>query len=362
MTDTEACSIVGVLTPLDALHVARFRQLAQIVEGRSRFIWANLVAEQDWLDAAAEAVERVRSITGQDFFPRIPRDACDKLLWIDQVSVQPSAYKALLRKFCRLCIQRARDVADSVLDRARVMLRLECQGALVLSMPDTKQVSRATAASCNLCGDEFADARALAVHKSLRHGVTSEASLAAFGTTCESCCKQFWPRSRARAHFHRSAVCRAIHVQADCGSPPFEKEQPKEWRPVTRLCGPQPWWATLLPEARAEVAVEVAAVCDLGTRIQKVSNASDGQALRVCWRRCLQGETEDEIAEQFESVCVGALAGISGQVLAAAAHIARYEALLVLGQTVIQRGHTLIVIPRDVAAKARSEELSLLSQ
>ena len=360
LSDDETCALVGVLTAIDALHVARVRQLAQIVDSKSKFVWGTLVSAKSWLDDAAIAVDRVAEITGQYVFPRIEAEAGSRFLWFESVVLKGHACRAILQKFCRSCLWKAREVAQHAFARAKLYHKLERQGGLVLAVAEQKQGQTVGGLLCDRCDVVFADARAFASHRSNKHAETSQASLAAFGTTCERCCKQYWTVERAREHFRKAPICRNVHVQADCGSPVVVDAGPHDWLPVTRLCGPQPWWATLLPKFGGETSMPVIISRSLGSGLQEVTNAAKGQSLLSWWKRWLPGKSEHEISEQFESVPVGALTGIPAQVLSIAAYIAQTADGTSQGHHVFRRGCTCIAVPQAVVLQASDEELALL--
>ena len=77
----DAQALVGVLSPADALHVARFRQLFEIAASKLSYVWVTLVQARSWLDAAAASVARVNKVIGGSQLETVPDDECDRMRW-----------------------------------------------------------------------------------------------------------------------------------------------------------------------------------------------------------------------------------------------------------------------------------------
>ena len=118
LNNAEACAAVGVLTPEDAIHAARFRQLAQLVDNRSWFLWRTLVQAQDWLDAAAISLQHITHTTGQSTYPPVPSDAAARLKWCANLTVPRGACKGMLKRFCGRCIKLAETHATEAVRKA----------------------------------------------------------------------------------------------------------------------------------------------------------------------------------------------------------------------------------------------------
>ena len=366
LTDAEACAIVHVLLPEEALDVARYRQLAQVVDCQSSFVWGTVIQERRWIGAARQSCERFSVVSSSCCLQVPPQTDNERFLWF-QCASQSSKRDSCrndIRTYCRHCIGSRAEQAEKAMAKAIAIQQLESQGALIISVPEPNQHDSGVECFCEACEVFFQDKRALASQMSIKHGETAEASEAAFTTTCEVCRKQFWTLKRARAHFARSAQCRVTHAAADISrsAQPISMPSARTDLPVTALVGPQPWWATLNPQTLEPQHPNQRPADGLGDRLMTVE--CEGDAIKVlCWwsrRMLLLGEAA--IQDELEGIRVGDLKGIKLQVLAIAEHMIWPEADQHRGLRVLQCGRIFTAISHEACNQVTPEFLAQLSE
>ena len=85
------------------------------------------------------------------------------------------------------------------------------------------------------------------------HGAASRADLAATGTKCEVCCKEFWSTARLKLHLRKHPSCLNVAEAADLDREEIVKScHPYAWPPAMPVFGPRPFWATRTPTAPQE--------------------------------------------------------------------------------------------------------------
>ena len=270
MSDVQACAVVGVLLPNDAIHAARFRQLGQIVESRYEFLWRTLIEEGCWLDEAGKAIERVNQVLGRACLEELPEDPVARSGWFDRHADGMLDYKQSLRRFCRTCIADSRETAVETTAQAHILQSLESKGVVIVPVPVNGEG--------DMCGVILQDSRAVAAHKAKTHSVPSQLTQACVGTSCEVCQTQFWSQRRLRDHFKRSNGCLAAHLSADIGESGSIPKDIGPRLPVTRLVGPKPWWATRTPALETTVCRDGFSVLSFGSRLERVSSLSGVQS------------------------------------------------------------------------------------
>ena len=218
LTNEEACTLVSVLQPDEALHAARYRQLAQLVASQSDFVWGTLVQEKNWLDEVTQSLAHIAQKT-EPIYEAIPGDDAGRYHWFCRVRSYSHDYKNSLRHFCNECLADGRAKADTAMAKACLVQHLELHGALVISVQRDSDDVLIYNHAWEVFGGSFADARALAAHRSIAHGLIADASAAAIGTACECCRLEFWTRDRLRRHLNRSKKCLSVHLAADFDPP-----------------------------------------------------------------------------------------------------------------------------------------------
>ena len=87
LNDSEACAAIHVLLPEEALHVARYRQLAQLVSCGSSFVWGTVVQERIWLDAAACSRNLDAQGIEHAMLGPIPQGDAERMRWFQNESL-----------------------------------------------------------------------------------------------------------------------------------------------------------------------------------------------------------------------------------------------------------------------------------
>ena len=364
LNDSEACAAIHILLPEEALHVARYRQLAQLVSCGSSFVWGTVVQERTWLDAAACSRNLVAQGIEHAMLGPIPQGDAERMRWFQHESLgcqRETCYHHDIKKYCRNCIERSRPVAGRAHCKAALLRKLDEFGALVVSVPRPVESSVEFECCCGTCGEVFKDKRALAVHVSKKHGDVAGSSLAAFTTACEVCRKQYWTVPLARAHFQRSSRCRKVHAASDLSTGSVLKV-PVEQRhlPVTQLIGPRPWWATLDPAEVATDSKPDALTVGLGDRLGEVASVDEAFTLLKWWSKQLLILEEAAISDEIDSIRVADLVGIKLQTLAVIEHMAWPEAGREGNFKVWHMGNIFVVLCRDLATQVSHAELALL--
>ena len=308
-----------MLQPEEALHAARYRQIAQLVACGSEFVWGTVIQERTWLDEVIQSLNQVARMLQHDVYGSIPDDDSGRFSWFRQASHEHAShdYKLRLSRYCKECLADSRMIAEKAAAKARMIRDLEQKGALVLSINPDLDEKQLPEHLCEVCGDLFLDGRALAAHRSLSHGLIADASTAAVGTACECCRLQFWIAyvgiSTGQRHAWLCTLRRTLmHPKTPCAP----------------LVGPTPFWAMQRPsQPCAERGVGYAVQHEsFGVRLSRVQNAGDAQKLLQWWHRSVQHHTEAEISSSIEDVAIGDVVGLRHLTLAIACQVARLEA------------------------------------
>ena len=113
-----------------------------------------------------------------------------------------------------------------------------------------------------------------------------------------------------RRHLNRSKECLPMHLAADFDPPGVtdkDVKRPAPTNPCTRLVGPTPFWATLLPPMPARDACGSARDVQqesFGARLSTVQTAVDAQQLLQWWHRFVLQHTVAEISRSVPLVVI----------------------------------------------------------
>ena len=257
-SDHEVCTVLGLLTPDEALSRLHIMQLSFLASFASLWLFDAIVDAGDWLKQALQSLSAAVTACGIDLQPPEPSELAT---WLSGRQLQ---LRHLARRYKRACLASRADLAASVLQELRRRAKLVDAGGLIFSRQDLAAGSGEF--FCDLCQTSCGSAPALAAHKAKSHRVLPNASFG-FGTACQVCMVECWDDNRMRDHLRRHPACAGAYAHSDISSGgELSSKWVAAWRPVAKLAGPQPWWATLQPEEeipqqpRNTLAMSVSAV------------------------------------------------------------------------------------------------------
>ena len=260
------CGLAGMITPVDALHVARLRYFARWIVAAPPVLWNLLATVGDgdgtWLYAMKQSFQWFLRFYGS----RCPLTASSTILdWITYVSLD-HCWKGRIRRAISSCRSYRAQYAFVDVWQAFFLSQMQLDG---VRFPDD-ETSLLPRWQCDLCHAMFQSKRALAMHASKRHGYRTLVKHFAFDSRCANCSRDFHARARLCAHLRGAPVC--LHRIQAC-FPPLEVEQmqaldaidaqeasllkkqgwlpTKALVPVLRAYGPE------LPEASSQAAIEM---------------------------------------------------------------------------------------------------------
>ena len=162
---------------------------------------------------------------------------------------------------------------------------------------------------------------------------------------------QFWTKARLRNHLARSESCLAVHLATDCAAAAADQRSDVEHRPVTRLVGPQPYWAQLRPSLPPNVE-QVPLPSQFACKLREVESQDEASCFLKWWVNASKLLTEEEIHDNLEQVIVADLIGHKAAAYAVALFISWPEAGSAdIRWAVARRGHTFVAcLNENVAA------------
>ena len=313
LNDDQACALVGVLSPSDALHHARVRQLWQMAASSDAFLWGSAIQAKSWLDAASVSLLRVIAVTGEGRVNPLPHEDKERLIWFRSVEACQVDAKALLRQFRKNCIAESRCLKQEARTKADTLRRLDELGAVVLYVPDVEEERLRCKEQCEQCGALFKDPRAKAAHKSKKHGIVAKASTVACGSACQACGKEFWSNKRLKDHLRRAVRCLHVYVEADvtcdAGDANSVSDAACVKLPAAPLVGPKPWWACLNPPELSDGATVPCKRHDLAFRINCVKTHDQIVGVLQWWHAEIKRLSIASVQAELEGVSLDALSG-----------------------------------------------------
>lgn len=197
------CGLAGLITPLDALHLARLRYFQRWINKAPPVLWNLLAAvgEQDgsWLKALKDSMEWFRKFYGERCGLHADSSLQD---WITYVSID-ECWKGRLKRAVRSCRRYREQYAYVDVWQAAFVAKLSLDGVHVpfTSVPEMDEWQ------CELCQAVFHSKRALAMHASKAHGYKTLVKHYAFDSQCANCCRDFHGRARLCAHLRAAPHC-----------------------------------------------------------------------------------------------------------------------------------------------------------
>ena len=239
-SDLEVCTVLGLLTPDEALSRLHIMQLSFLAGHASSWLFEAIMDAADWLQHALQSLRHAVHVCGLDLSIPTPAQAAD---WLIGRHLQ---LRSLAKGYKRACLAvRAARARDTLSELRRRNHLAQC-GGLIFSKQEL--ASKAGIFFCSLCQVSCRSAAALASHKAKSHRELPNASFG-FGTSCQVCMTECWDDNRMRDHLRRHPACASIYAHSDISAGgELSSRWVAAWRPVARLEGPRPWWATLTPE------------------------------------------------------------------------------------------------------------------
>ena len=243
LSQDQACALAGVLSPAEALAVARVRTLAQVHARGDAYLKACLIEGGTWLQQVQHDVRLVTETTKHGQLQSLVRADIryDQLLERWPLACPETA--SLLKRYRRARLNAREPLIQPAVRQAQAHAKLDELGFHFYKVGANAQAPGLLV--CRLCGVGCRGQAALAAHHAKRHDYHSNASLA-YGTMCEVCGKQFWTTDKLAQHLRRARDCADAYRGADLSPQAPERSAHSDLPPV-RAFGPQPWWATLRP-------------------------------------------------------------------------------------------------------------------
>ena len=244
LDEQDIAAILGVLTADECMRVERCRQLCVVAAEPPGFLWSCLCTATAWLQLALSDLQAIGHELRPDF--ELPGNADSATLhWL---RANLSAVQRLVSRYARARIRARSSARDVAMAKAARIQSFEAGGGVLLPVPTAAHGHLA----CEHCSMRFASRANLAAHMSTVHGQKAAVSVAA-GSCCLVCRVEWWTTFRLREHLRRSPHCLHVYQAADLSeSASFESvgnRAQRAWKPPTVSIGPQPWWATLSPDA-----------------------------------------------------------------------------------------------------------------
>ena len=245
LSDEEICNCLGVLSPDELRSAEILRTAAWLAADRSRandFMW---LQQGDWKCEAEAAAKRCAAIAAP---------SCEDP-W-RYVQDHPEDIRRWVRAFERTCRRRRSKLGETTLPQWRAVAAARRQGWFFCHLQGEKAHSRQY--QCDQCGAVCGTAAALASHKRKRHLIAARSKLAAVGTRCEVCQREFWSSDRLAQHLRKATHCLIVAEAADLDAGVTVKPRYSfAWPPAATFQGPKPFWATRHPDPPEEPAREV---------------------------------------------------------------------------------------------------------
>ena len=181
------------------LHVHRLRYLLSCISLETREIWALAHWEQHWLAAAAGSVEWLWLHTDRGQTHASWNVAWT--FWRAEARTSPGKWKARLRLAQRNAVAQERWEATVQRHQGLLFRQLRQAGA---SLPLDLLPAQPTRECCAVCGKQFHDLRAWAVHAFSTHGRVDESRTIVAGTQCPVCLKHYSSNVKLSRHVRYS--------------------------------------------------------------------------------------------------------------------------------------------------------------
>eukprot|EP00435_Cladocopium_sp_Y103_P063510 s84_g25.t1 len=198
------CGLCQILSPRDALHVARLRYFRRLVAYCPSVLWGLLQATNGlpgaWLQLLHESFAKLVRFSS----PRLGLTAQSDLHdWLAFVAMD-DRWKGHLRRAISSCKAYRFTHASTEVWHAWLSTSL-VQNGVDFSLPSSNQV--ALPWTCDLCDRAFHSKLALSMHAVKVHGYQTAVRHYAIDGQCSNCGRDFHHRARLCAHLRTSAHC-----------------------------------------------------------------------------------------------------------------------------------------------------------
>ena len=238
----QLAGLLGMLPPMDALHVARLRFLKRLLTQWPQTLW-NLLwdarpVENSWVQCCQQSLAWLIQ-----FCPKaLPISTDDSLVdWLHAIAID-SCWKGKIQAAARSCRAYRQAIAKQTVWQMRFDCDLATHG---VELPPVVEAAPADKWQCDQCPATFATKRGLAMHSHKCHGYRNVVRHFATGDVCQVCLRLYHCRSRLRTHLQTSTLC--LNTLAACFQPIAEAEADRldaEERERTRTLKREGWWST----------------------------------------------------------------------------------------------------------------------
>ena len=126
-----------------------------------------------------------------------------------------------------------------------------------------------------------------ASHQRAVHGVAARADLAAVGSKCEVCCKEFWSTKRLKLHLRKHPACLSATEAADLSPrPALRGAHSFAWPPAMPVHGPKPFGPPTILIQRLRQHRRVTCADSVGRCARKSTNDPPPRASRHMLKPC----------------------------------------------------------------------------
>ena len=189
----------------------------------------------DWFREALSAIQCCAKAAG-----------CSAETAYHRLCAEPHLAKIWTRAFSKACLRARQESQESLLFQWGKYEKAVSAGWIFLRYQ--QEEGEDASFPCPQCQFSARSAAALASHQRAVHGVAARADLAAVGSKCEVCCKEFWSTKRLKLHLRKHPACLSATEAADLSPrPALRGAHSFAWPPAMPVHGPKPFWATLHP-------------------------------------------------------------------------------------------------------------------
>ena len=245
LNESQVCSLVNCMSPLEALACARFRALAQVACKGTKFLRVLVTNATLWLEETLEDVAYVARVLKDVALQAFLSSRSMTPEWLSAFPYSPRLASNLLRRFRADRLRLRAALAEPAVHKASTLDKAEAAGMRIIYWPEPS--TTAALHTCNQCAATFDTAAAKAAHMAKIHAQAAPAA-AAVGSACQACMKEFWTTQRLREHLRKSRRCVQSYNGADLGpEDPVQASTGAVVLPPTVLIGPRPYWANFAP-------------------------------------------------------------------------------------------------------------------
>ena len=252
-SDDTVVNDLQTLWPGEMLSIERLRHYGVILQFGPSLLWALLRQEQSWLAQIKLDVQwAVRTLPFNSLRSSLAQNdwgAVDQ-----QIREHPHAWKTFLRRVIAHLQRHRGRLSHAGQWESRMQDGFLAAGSVILhaSRAAASEATTDADVQCSLCGKIFNTAAKLSVHKHKQHKAMSEVYGYARGTSCLVCLKEYHSTNRLREHLRKTQDCLVRLRESEVAFPELQEDVSTGWfafKPVIKLAGPSPWWATLKPVA-----------------------------------------------------------------------------------------------------------------